>query len=268
MISTRPFLYVVLEYLYMGHRLPTIIGNWKMNKTVAETRSFISALALSLENSHVKLGLAVPFTSLAAAKEASHGTSMEIGAQSVSEYDDGAYTGEISCEMVKDAGASFSLIGHSERRRLFFENDSVVNKKIKKALESELKVVCCIGETLEENLAGKAREVLKRQLMIGLQGLTLDQVKWLSIAYEPVWAIGSNQAATPDIAQERHSFCRECLEQEWGKNLADLIAILYGGSVNSANAEALLKQSDVDGLLVGGASLSLDSFSKILLVGV
>jgi triosephosphate isomerase len=252
----------------MKKRQAFIIGNWKMNKTIAETRSFISGLALTMHESHYKVGLAIPFTSLAVATEAAAQTPILIGAQNVSNYDHGAYTGEISCMMIKDAGASFALAGHSERRHLFQENDSLVNKKIEKMLEYHIKPVFCIGETLEEHQAGKTEDVLSRQILQGLKGLTYKQLELITIAYEPVWAIGTGKAATPNIVQETHAFCRTVLTKEWGKSAADNVILQYGGSVTPANAAELLKQPDVDGLLVGGASLSLDSFSKIVLAHI
>lgn len=239
-----------------------------MNKTLAETRSFISGLALAMPQSIFQAELAVPFTMIATAVEVARNTPIKIGAQNVSDCDEGAYTGEISSKMIKDAGASFALIGHSERRHLFHEDDLLINKKIKKVLEIGIKPVFCIGETLDQHQSGQAYERLSHQMMLGLKDLTPDQIESLAIAYEPVWAIGTNQAATPDIVQETHAFCRSFLAKEWGKPCADRVVIQYGGSVSPTNAAALLSQPDVDGLLVGGASLSLDSFSAIMLVHI
>ena len=252
----------------MNPRPTVITGNWKMNKTIAEARSFISGLALVMSQSKFQVGLAVPYTLLASAVETANKTSIMIGAQNVSNQDQGAYTGEISCGMIKDVGATFSLVGHSERRHLFHENDKVVNEKILNCLKWNIQPIFCIGETLEEHQSGKAYEVLSRQIEQGLKGITQTQVETLVIAYEPVWAIGTNQAATPDVVQETHVFCREIVAKEWGKKAADHVVIQYGGSVTSANAAALLEQNDVDGLLVGGASLTLDSFSKIVLARI
>lgn len=248
----------------MKSRQTFIIGNWKMNKTLSETRSFITELGC-LIHPRSQVGLAVPFTALAAASEAAAQTSLMIGAQNVSFYDNGPYTGEISCQMLKDAGAAFSLAGHSERRHLFHENDSLVNKKIEKMLEYNIKPVYCIGETLEEYQSGRTETVLQRQIIQGLKGFSPQQVEFIVIAYEPVWAIGTGKAATPDIVQKNHAFCRRVLAEEWGKDTADQVIIQYGGSVTPANAEELLKQPDVDGLLVGGASLALETFTKIVL---
>lgn len=252
----------------MDQRPTLIIGNWKMNKTIAEARSFISGLALIMSQSKFQVGLAVPFTVMATAAESALETPVMIGAQNVSNHDHGAYTGEVSCEMIKDAGATFALIGHSERRHLFHEYDKLVNEKIINCLKWNIRPIFCIGETLEEHQSGNAREVLARQIEHGLKGLTQTQVETLVIAYEPVWAIGTNQAATPGVVQETHAFCRSIVAKELGKKTADHILIQYGGSVSPANAAALLEKPDVDGLLVGGASLKLDSFSKIVLARI
>jgi triosephosphate isomerase (TIM) len=252
----------------MKKRPKFIIGNWKMNKTIAETRSFISGLALVMHQSHFQVGLAVPFTSIAAAAEAAAQTPIKIGAQNISNHDHGAYTGEISCGMIKDAGATFCLAGHSERRHLFHENDSLVNKKIEKMLEYAIKPVFCIGETLEEHQSGKTKDVLQRQILQGLKGVGQSQLEFTVIAYEPVWAIGTGKAATPDMAQETHAFCRSVLAKEWGEKAATQVILQYGGSVNPSNAVELLSQTDIDGLLVGGAALTLDSFSKIVLAKI
>ena len=252
----------------MKNRPILIVGNWKMNKTIAETRSFISGLAVALVKNEVNVGLAVPYTMIAAAAEAAYETPIMIGAQNVSNYSHGAYTGEISCTMVKDAGATFALVGHSERRHVFHETDALANQRILKCLESSIKPILCIGETLTEHQSGKAHEVLSRQILEGLKGVDQTEMGLVAIAYEPVWAIGTNQAATPQDVQKTHVFCRDIIAKEWGRKVADHIVIQYGGSVSPANAAALLEQPDVDGLLVGGASLSLDSFSKIVLARI
>lgn len=252
----------------MKQRPTLIIGNWKMNKTIAEARGFISGLALVMSQSAFQVGLAVPFTMLAVAAETALETPIKIGAQNVSDRDEGAFTGEISVKMIKDAGATFSLVGHSERRHLFHEDDELVNRKIKKVLELNIKPIFCIGETLAEHQSGKAHAILSNQMIQGLKGLSPHQIESLAIAYEPVWAIGTNQAATPEVVQETHAFCRSFLAKEWGPKVAERVVIQYGGSVSPANAVALLEQPDVDGLLIGGASLSLDSFSKIVLARI
>jgi triosephosphate isomerase len=252
----------------MSQRPVVIIGNWKMNKTIAEARQFISALAPVAAKSKREVGIALPFTMLNTAAEIAMETTIMIGAQNVSDKDHGAYTGEVSCAMVKDAGATFTLVGHSERRHIFHENDAMINEKIIKCLKIGINPVFCIGETLDEHQSGNKRKILEQQILQGLKGLEQKQVEDLVIAYEPVWAIGTNRAATPDIVQETHAYCRNVIAKEWGKKVADHVVIQYGGSVTATNAAALLEQTDVDGLLVGGASLTLDSFSKIVLAGI
>jgi len=252
----------------MPHRPKVIIGNWKMNKTIAETKSFVAGLALAAKESAFQIGLAVPFTMIDTAAKTAEGTVIRIGAQNVADRDEGPYTGEVSPKMIQDAGASFALIGHSERRRYFREDDAIVNRKIKGVLKIGVQPVCCIGETQEERQSGQAYSILKRQLLHGLDGLEKEDVASLIIAYEPVWAIGSHQVATPEIAQETHAFCRSVIKEKWGQQVADRLVIQYGGSVNPMNAAALLAEPDIDGLLIGNASLSLEAFTNIVLLHV
>lgn len=249
----------------MPPRSVTIIGNWKMHQTIAEAERFVAELAPLMSHTSHHVGLAVPFTLLAPAAKASAGTVIAIGAQNVSDYEAGPYTGEISPAMILDAGGAFVLVGHSERRRLFHEDNAVVNRKLRNSLQVGLKPVCCIGETLEQHQSGKTHDVLRSQLLQCLDGLSANQIAHLTVAYEPVWAIGTNRAATPEMAQETQTFCRSVIETEWGKRAGERITILYGGSVNPNNAASLLAQPDVDGLLVGNASLNVDSFAKIVL---
>jgi len=245
-------------------RPKVIIGNWKMNKTVAETRSFVSGLGLNSVVRTFQVGLAVPYTMILTAAEAARGTAISIGAQNCSDHDEGAFTGEISCHMLKDAGASFVLVGHSERRQLFHETNALVNRKVKKSIAATLKPVVCIGETEEQHLSGKIENVLHDQILHSLKGLNPSEVEHLILAYEPIWAIGTGKTATPENIQFAHAYCRKVIASEWGKDTAEHTVILYGGSVKPENAAMILEQSDVDGLLVGGASLSLESFNKIL----
>lgn len=250
----------------MPSRPKVIIGNWKMNKTIAEAKSFILGLASAAKESVFQVGVAVPFTMIDTAAKAAQGTKIKIGAQDVADREEGPYTGEVSPKMIQDAGASFVLIGHSERRRCFHEDDATINRKIHGALKAGVQPICCIGETQEERQSGMAHSVLRRQLQQGLHGLTKDEVASLAIAYEPVWAIGNNQVATPEIAQETQAFCRHVISESWGKEIADHLVIQYGGSVNPTNAAALLAQADIDGLLIGNASLSLETFTNIVLI--
>lgn len=235
-----------------------------MHKTVAEATNYITSLALSAQQLRTRVGIAVPCTLIHAASQAAKGTNIAIGAQNMSEYPDGPYTGEVSGLMVKDAGASFCLIGHSERRRLFHEDDVAVNAKVKLALENGMKPLVCIGETIEERRADKTESVLESQLTKGLAGISAEGIEQVLIAYEPVWAIGNGTAATAGDAQKAHQWCRAVLAKLWGEHAASLVSILYGGSVKPENAEVLIQEPDIDGFLVGGASLDVEVFVKIL----
>lgn len=248
------------------HRPMTIIGNWKMHKKIPEARSFVSGLAVA--HYTCRVGLAVPFTMISTTSEAARGTPIMIGAQNVSAYQDGPYTGEISSAMLKDAGASFAIVGHSERRELFHEDNEVINKKIKQLLAEAIKPVVCVGESLQQQQEGKAHDVLHEQIAKCLNGLSPEQVEHLILAYEPVWAIGTGEAATLESVEAAHAFCRKVVANGWGCDTAEHIVMLYGGSVKPENAKGLLEIEDVDGLLIGGASLSPETFSKILSLNV
>jgi triosephosphate isomerase len=245
-------------------RPTVIIGNWKMHKTIAESAAFVTSLAFVVRHSSTQVGLAVPYTMITAAADAARGALIAIGAQNVFDAEEGPYTGEISCRMLKDAGASFVIIGHSERRHLFHEDNAWINRKVKRALNDGLRVVLCIGETLEQHQTGKTHAVLHEQLTECLKDVGERQIESLIIAYEPVWAIGTNQTATPEIAQASHHFIRNEIAKKWGKPASERLIIQYGGSVKPENAAALLNEPDIDGLLVGGASLVLDAFVKII----
>lgn len=243
-------------------RPTTIIGNWKMHKTIAEARSFVSGLAVAQHG--CRGGLAVPFTMIAAAAEAARGTAVMIGAQNVSTHSEGPYTGEISAKMLKDAGATFGIVGHSERRVIFHEDDEMVSQKIGQLMASGIRPLVCIGESLKQRQEGMTHDVLHAQLSESLKGLSPGDVEHLMIAYEPIWAIGTGDAATTESVQSAHEFCRKVIANGWGRDTAEHVLILYGGSVKPENAAELLGLKDVDGLLVGGASLSLETFNKIL----
>lgn len=243
---------------------PHIIGNWKMNKTISEAKTFVSSLALTANNASAQIGLAVPFTMIATAAEAARGSAVSIGGQTLYEEPSGAFTGEISGALLKDAGASFVLVGHSERRTLFHETDEQINKKLHAAFDSELKAILCIGETLEQHRAGATHAVLEEQLRKCLLKISPEQCMRLMIAYEPIWAIGTGNTATPEIAQAAHRFCREVVTASLGEIVAATLPILYGGSVKPENAGELLKEPDINGFLIGGAALSLESFTKII----
>lgn len=242
----------------------TVIANWKMHKTIAEAKSFVTSLAFSVQHFHGHVGIAVPFTMINAASEAARGSNIAIGAQNICEHLHGAFTGEVSSAMVKDAGATFCLIGHSERRRLYHEGDVAINGKIKLALESGLRPILCIGESLEEHKDDKTHAVLERQLTEDLASIGAGHAEAICIAYEPIWAIGTGLAATPEAAQKAHKWCRKVLVELWGAQAAAAVPIIYGGSVKPENCEAIIQEPDVDGFLVGGASLEVESFVKIL----
>lgn len=247
-----------------ANRAVIIAGNWKMYKTIEESIEFIHDLYPLVKSSPVHVYLAVPFTAIKAASEAAQDTSLVIGAQNINDASEGAFTGEIAGKMLKDAGAKFVIIGHSERRRLFNESNQFINRKIKRALADDLKVIFCIGETKAEREAEQTREVLRKQITEGLADLTTLQFSAITIAYEPVWAIGMSQPATPAVAQESQAFCRQIIQELAGEDVAEAIVIQYGGSVKADNAKEFLDQPDIDGLLVGGASLSAHEFAKII----
>ncbi len=238
-----------------------IAANWKMNKTIAETREFLKGfIPLVMDAKDVDIVIAPPFTSLDAAHEEIKGTGILLSAQDVFWEEKGAYTGEISTGMVKDAGCSHVIIGHSERRQYFSEDDPVVNRKVKASLKAGLNVIFCCGESLQEREAGKTFDVIRREVEAGLAGVGPEG---LVVAYEPIWAIGTGRTATTDQAQEVHAFIRNSLGNLYG-NKAVEIRIIYGGSVTPDNISGLMACRDVNGALVGGASLKPDSFSKIV----
>lgn len=241
-----------------------IAGNWKMYKTTEETVEFVKELIPLVEDSPATVFLAVPFTVIKPASDAAKECNIVIGAQNMNDADEGAFTGEIAAKMILDAGAKFVIVGHSERRQIFKEDDAFINRKVKRALESGLIPILCIGENLEEREAGKAEDVIKYQLSRGLDGITREQIVNILIAYEPLWAIGTEKTATPELAEEIHRICRAHIAEMWNEELAEQVVIMYGGSVKPSNARSLMAQKNIDGLLVGGASLSVESFSQIV----
>lgn len=242
-----------------------IVANWKMYKTIEETQQFIAGLEPAAAVCRAKVMLAVPSTALWNAAKQASGTPIFIGAQNIDFHAEGAFTGEISARMVKDAGAQFVIVGHSERRKFFHENSEIVNLKAKAALAIGLCALVCIGETYEERAASAVEETLRNQLLESLSGISANQLTSVILAYEPIWAIGTGLAATPQDVYGSHLLCRQVIADNWGPDAAAKLPILYGGSVKSDNARELLETPEVDGLLVGGASLSVDSFSKIIL---
>ncbi len=243
-------------------RQKQIIGNWKMNGTLQESCEYFDFLLPKLsKNLPFKVKLAVPYTLLTFLFEKVKESCIEIGAQNMHAEENGPFTGEISSNMIQDAGARFVLLGHSERRQLLNESDILIQKKIKKAFSVGLKVVLCIGETLEERESGREKNVLTRQI---LEGIPPEIIGELALAYEPVWAIGTGCRATDAQVEEIHAFCRELYAVHWGKEAAQALTILYGGSVTPSNASALLRKENIDGALVGGASLNPESFLQII----
>lgn len=247
-------------------RVPLVAGNWKMHKLVRDSVETVEALvSLVKDVSGVEIVVCPPFTALQAVGEALGGTNVALGAQDVFAAPEGAFTGAVSVPMVLDVGCRWAIVGHSERRRVFGESDALLNEKLLAALGGGLHVIFCIGETLEERESGSMEDVLRRQIVNGLAGVPADLTGALVVAYEPVWAIGTGVNAAPGQAEEAHGFVRELLAQQFDRTVADGIRILYGGSVKPSNAAELMGQENIDGSLVGGASLSADDFAKIVL---
>ena len=246
-------------------RTPFIAGNWKMNKTVAEAVELVRDLKASLSGVQgVEVAVAPPFTALYAVSKELKDSSICLAAQNLFWEEKGAYTGEVSPVMLKELGCHYVIIGHSERRQFFGETDGTVNRKIKAAMTHGLKPIFCVGETLNEREGGKTFSVLERQVEGGLENLSAKEIESLVIAYEPVWAIGTGKTATPQQAEEVHRFIREKLAKTVSRPFADSVRIQYGGSVTPENVKGLMSQENIDGALVGGASLKQETFSKIV----
>lgn len=247
---------------------PLLAGNWKMHQTLAEARALASAVAAAAsetsETGAADIVLIPPFTALAEVRQALAGGPVGLGGQNLFWEDKGAFTGEVSAPLLKDAGCSHALIGHSERRQHFGETDAGVNRKLKAALRAGLVPVVCVGETLEEREAGRTMDRIAAQLAGGLDGLSAAEAGRLVLAYEPVWAIGTGRTASPGQAEDVHRFIRGRLEEKYGGEISACAIILYGGSVKPANTCSLLKEKDIDGALVGGASLEAGSFLEIV----
>ncbi len=245
-------------------RKKVIAGNWKMNMLPNEAISFITELEKKVKNTENEVILCVPYTDLFYCLLTAQGTNIKIGAQNMHWEKSGAYTGEISGEMLKAIGVEYVIIGHSERRQYFAETDETVNKKVKAAFSYGLKPIVCVGETLEEREAGKAQDIVTTQTKLALEGLTQEQVQNTIIAYEPIWAIGTGKTATAHDANEAIKQIREEIKKLYGKEVAENVIIQYGGSVKPNNAKELFETSDIDGALVGGASLKVEDFEKIV----
>ena len=247
-------------------RKKVIAGNWKMNNDLNASQSLISKITSGLSgiNYDCEIIICPPFTSLSEAHSLIKDTSVKLGAQNMYFEESGAYTGEVSAQMLKSIGCEYVILGHSERRTIFNEKDDLINKKIKAALKAGLKPIFCVGETLEEREAGREKDVLQTQLSGGLSGISVEQMKSLIIAYEPVWAIGTGRTASPEQAEEMHNFIREFIKNDFTPETSENLTIQYGGSVKPENARELLSQQDIDGSLIGGASLKADSFLSII----
>ena len=245
-------------------RKKVIAGNWKMNKLPNEAIAFIEELAPLVKDTQNEVVICVPYTNLFYSLLIAQGTNIKIGAQNMHWESNGAYTGEVSAEMLKSIGVEYVIIGHSERRQYFAETDETVNKKLKKALAVGLRPIVCVGETLEQREQEKTIEIITNQTKLALEGLTEEQVANTIIAYEPIWAIGTGKTATSEDANNAIKEIRNEISKIYGQNTAERVIIQYGGSVKASNAEELFSMSDIDGGLVGGASLDAGEFSKIV----
>ena len=245
-------------------RRKVIAGNWKMNMLPNEAMNFINGLEPVAKSANCETILCVPYTDLFYSLLTAQNTNIKIGAQNMHWEEKGAYTGEIAPQMLKCINVEYVIIGHSERRAYFAETDETVNKKIKAALNNELKPILCVGENLKQKELGLAEEIITQQTELALDGLSKEQVKNVIIAYEPIWAIGTGKVATKEDANESIIQIRNKIASLYGKEVSQNVTILYGGSVNSQNAKELFTTSDIDGALVGGASLKLEEFEKII----
>jgi triosephosphate isomerase (TIM) len=241
-----------------------IAGNWKMYKTTSEAVELAGKLVKVADESSHRNMIAPPFTALSAVSEVVKGTKLLLGAQNMSSAEDGAHTGEISVHMLKDVGVKVVILGHSERRIVYGESDSFINQKVKLALDNGLEVILCVGETLEQREAGKVEEVTREQLEKGLTGIPEGFLDRVTIAYEPVWAIGTGKTATPEDADAVHAFIRKVIKEMYGDKAADEMIIQYGGSVKPDNVADLMARTNIDGALVGGASLKAETFVPIM----
>ncbi len=247
-------------------RKKVIAGNWKMHYDLSESQNLISRITSGLNGKQINCEIIVcpPFTSLSEASLLLKDTPVKLGAQNMYFQESGAFTGEISPKMLKGVGCEYVILGHSERRTIFKENDGLINEKIKAALKAGLKPIFCVGETLEERESGKEKDVLKTQLSGGLNEISLDEMKQIIIAYEPVWAIGTGKTASPAQAEEMHVYIRDYISDDFSTEIAENLIIQYGGSVKPDNARDLLSLENIDGALIGGACLKADSFISII----
>lgn len=245
-------------------RKPIIAGNWKMNKTAKEAAELINELKPLVAKSKPEVVVCVPYTDLWTVAEAVKGSKIKLGAENVAWADNGAFTGEISAEMLKEIGVEYVIIGHSERRQYFGETDESVNKRLKQALKNDLKPIVCVGETLTEREKNKTKRVLKKQVLEGFADITAEDFENIVIAYEPVWAIGTGKTATADEANKTIGYIRSLVKKTWGQDVAKALRIQYGGSMKPANAKELMAMRNIDGGLIGGAALKANDFAAIV----
>lgn len=245
-------------------RKPIIAGNWKMHKTIAEAVEFVNEIKGKINNTDVEAVICAPFTLLKDLKEATKGTPIKIGAQNMHYADNGAFTGEISAPMLKELDIDYVVLGHSERRQYFNETNETVNKKVLKALEAGIDPILCIGETLEEREADKTKDVCKVQTEKALENVTAEDMKKVVIAYEPIWAIGTGKTATAEQANDVIAYVREVVKGLYGEEISEEVRIQYGGSVKPSNVSEIMNQTDIDGALVGGASLQPADFTELV----
>ena len=245
-------------------RKPIIAGNWKMNKTIKEAVEFVNEIKGQVTDTDVEVVLCAPATMLKDMKEAAKGSNVKIGAQNMHFEESGAFTGEIAPAMLKEIDVDYVVIGHSERREYFNETDETVNKKVLKALEVAIRPIMCCGETLEERESGKMEDVVKTQITEGLKDVPAEKLAEVVIAYEPIWAIGTGVTASSEQANDAIAFIRSLLKEMYNEATSEEVQIQYGGSVKPANVEEIMNQSDIDGALVGGASLKTDSFMQLV----
>lgn len=246
------------------NRTPIIAGNWKMHNTLAESAALIEALKKVTNKNNTEIIVAPSFTSLAEVAKLAKGSAIQVSSQDVHWEDKGAFTSAVSPVQAKDAGATHTILGHSERRSVFGDTDEILNKKVAAALRHGLTIIFCVGETLQEREANKTLDIINAQIENGLKGFTAEQLKGLIIAYEPVWAIGTGKTATPEQAQEVHATIRATLSKKYGDAFAQATRILYGGSVKDTNVDEIMAKPDVDGALVGGQSLVAEKFARII----
>ncbi len=242
-----------------------IAGNWKMNKTASEGAALVEELKIKVAGiTDADIVVCPPFTSLCAVLKAAEGSNIKVGAQNIHWAESGAFTGEISAEMLKATGVEYVIIGHSERRQYFGETDETVNKRLKATLAAGLKPIVCIGEMLEDREGGKTEAVMDKQLKGGFEGISAADMKGMIVAYEPVWAIGTGKTATAEMAEDTHAYIRKVLADMFDADTAEAVRIQYGGSMKGSNSAELVGQADIDGGLIGGASLKADDFAELI----